>query len=68
MISRIEENFYRISLRMPYRLRHVNAYLFDHDKELILFDTGLNVSGSYETLEKDLTDAGMNINNIKHVF
>jgi glyoxylase-like metal-dependent hydrolase (beta-lactamase superfamily II) len=68
MISKIEENFYRISLRMPYRLRHVNAYLFAHDKELALFDTGLNMSGSYETLKKDLTDAGLNINNIKHVF
>ncbi|KQC08679.1 MAG: hypothetical protein APR62_04155 [Smithella sp. SDB] len=68
MISEIEKDFYRISLRMPYRLRHVNAYLFVYDKELLLFDTGLNVSGSYETLEKDLTNAGLNINNIKHVF
>jgi len=68
MISKIEEDFYRISLRMPYRLRHVNAYLFAHDKELALFDTGLNMSGSYETLKKDLTDAGLNSNNIKHVF
>jgi glyoxylase-like metal-dependent hydrolase (beta-lactamase superfamily II) len=68
MISEIEKNFYRISLRMPYRLRHVNAYLFAHDKELALFDTGLNMSGSYETLEKDLIDAGLDINNIRHVF
>lgn len=68
MISEIEKNFYRISLRMPYRLRHVNAYLFAHDKELALFDTGLNMSGSYETLEKDLSDAGLDINNIRHVF
>ena len=68
MISEIEKDFYRISLRMPYRLRHVNAYLFAHDKELALFDTGLNMAGSYEILKKDLTDAGLNINNIKHVF
>jgi glyoxylase-like metal-dependent hydrolase (beta-lactamase superfamily II) len=68
MISEIDTDFYRITLRMPYRLRHVNAYLFAHDKELALFDTGLNTSGSYETLEKDLAGARLDINNIRHVF
>jgi len=52
MIREIENNFYRITLRMPYRLRHVNAYLFAHNKELALFDTGLNTPASYETLAK----------------
>ena len=61
-------NFYRITLRMPYRLRHVNAYLFAHDGELALFDTGLNMSGSYETLEKDLAGIGFSINHIRHIF
>ena len=68
MISEISENFYRITLRMPYRLKHVNAYLIAQDKELALFDTGLNMPGSYETLERDLTSAGLSINNIRHVF
>ncbi|MFA5322526.1 MAG: MBL fold metallo-hydrolase [Smithella sp.] len=68
MISEIEKNFYRITLRMPYRLKHVNAYLFAHDKELALFDTGLNMPGSYEMLEKDLTGAGFSINDIRHIF
>lgn len=68
MISEIEKDFYRISLRMPYRLRHVNAYLFASDEELILFDTGLNMSGSYEVLQNDLAKVGLNINNIRHVF
>jgi glyoxylase-like metal-dependent hydrolase (beta-lactamase superfamily II) len=68
MISEIEKNFYRITLRMPYRLRHVNAYLFAHDKELALFDTGLNTPGSYETLQKDLTGTGFSINDIKHIY
>lgn len=53
---------------MPYRLRHVNAYLFAYDKELVIFDTGLNMDGSYEILKKDLSDAGLSINNIRHVF
>jgi len=68
MISEIEKNFYRITLRMPYRLKHVNAYLFAHGKELAFFDTGLNMPGSYETLEKDLTGAGFSINDIRHIF
>ena len=55
MITEISDNFYRITLRMPYRLRHVHAYLLAQDKELALFDTGLNMPGSYETLEKDLS-------------
>lgn len=68
MISEIQPNFYRITLRMPYRLKHVNAYLIACGKELALFDTGLNMPGSYETLKKDLAGAGFGINDIKHIF
>ncbi|MCX5848372.1 MAG: MBL fold metallo-hydrolase [Deltaproteobacteria bacterium] len=68
MISEIEKNFYRITLRMPYRLKHVNAYLLAHDKELALFDTGLNITGAYEYLANDMANKGLNINNIKKVF
>jgi glyoxylase-like metal-dependent hydrolase (beta-lactamase superfamily II) len=68
MISEIDKNFYRITLRMPYRLKHVNAYLFAHYKELALFDTGLNMPGAYETLADDLASVDLSINKIKHVF
>jgi glyoxylase-like metal-dependent hydrolase (beta-lactamase superfamily II) len=68
MIREIEKNFYRITLKMPYRLRHVNAYLFCHDNQLALFDTGLNIPGAYEMLEKNLTEAGFSINNIRHIY
>lgn len=68
MITEISDNFYRITLRMPYRLRHVHAYLLAQDKELALFDTGLNMPGSYETLEKDLRSANFSINDIRHIF
>jgi glyoxylase-like metal-dependent hydrolase (beta-lactamase superfamily II) len=53
---------------MPYRLKHVHAYLLAQDRELALFDTGLNMPGSYETLEKDLASIGFNINDIRHIF
>lgn len=68
MITEIEPNFYRITLRMPYRLRHVNAYLIAHGKELALFDTGLNMPQAYETLIQDLSDIGFRVNDIKHIY
>jgi len=68
MINEIEPNFYRITLRMPYRLRHVNAYLLVHDKELALFDTGLNTPKAYETLIKDLSGVGFGIKDIKRIY
>ncbi len=68
MISEIEKNFYCITLRMPYRLRHVNAYLFAHDQELALFDTGLNSPQAYETLIKDLSGIGFGVKNIRYIY
>jgi glyoxylase-like metal-dependent hydrolase (beta-lactamase superfamily II) len=68
MISQIQTDFYRITLRMPYRLKHVHAYLLVQDKELVLFDTGLNIPGAYEMLEKDLASAGFSVNDIRHIF
>ena len=53
---------------MPYRLKHVHAYLFAQDKELALFDTGLNMPGAYETLEKDLASRGFSIKDIRHIY
>jgi len=68
MISEIQTDFYRITLRMPYRLKHVHAYLLAHDGELALFDTGLNMPGAYEMLEKDLASRGFSIHDIRHIF
>jgi glyoxylase-like metal-dependent hydrolase (beta-lactamase superfamily II) len=68
MITEISDNFYRITLRMPYRLRHVHAYLLAQDKELALFDTGLNMPGAYEILENDLASIGFSVNDIRRIF
>ncbi len=68
MITEIEKNFYRITLRMPYRLRHVNAYLFAQDGKLALFDTGLNTPGSYETLQRDLAGIDFGLQDIQHIY
>ena len=53
---------------MPYRLRHVNAYLFAHSDDLALFDTGLNAPGAFDVLEDDLKSIGRSAGNIKHVY
>lgn len=68
MISEIEKNLYRITLRMPYRLRHVNAYLLACGRELALFDTGLNTPAAWETLQKDLSSIGFNIGDIRRIY
>lgn len=68
MISEIEKDFYQITLRMPYRLRHVNAYLFAQGRKLALFDTGLNTPQAYETLGNDLSGIGFSIEDIQHIY
>ena len=68
MITEIKNNFYRITSRMPYRLRHVHAYLLAQDKNLALFDTGLNTDIALATLEKDLQSVGLDIRNITQIY
>lgn len=68
MISEIEKNIYRITLRMPYRLRHINAYLLVCGRELALFDTGLNTPAAWETLQKDLGSIGFAIGDIRRIY
>ena len=68
MISKIEKDFYQITLRMPYRLRHVNAYLFIYEGKLALFDTGLNTPQAFETLGNDLSGIGFGIEDIQYIY
>jgi glyoxylase-like metal-dependent hydrolase (beta-lactamase superfamily II) len=68
MITEIKNNFYRITSRMPYRLRHVHAYLLAQDKNLALFDTGLNTDIALASLEKDLQSVGLDIQNIRQIY
>jgi glyoxylase-like metal-dependent hydrolase (beta-lactamase superfamily II) len=68
MITEIKKNFYRITSRMPYRLRHVHAYLLAQDKNLALFDTGLNTDSALAAMEKDLQSVGLDIRNITQIY
>ncbi len=58
MITEISENFYRITLPMPFRLRHVHAYALIDGANVALFDTGMHMPGAFERLEADLQSIG----------
>ena len=68
MITEIQTNFYRITLPMPYRLRHVHAYALVQDGDIILFDTGMNMPGAYEKIEEDFKSIGLSAQSIKDIF
>jgi glyoxylase-like metal-dependent hydrolase (beta-lactamase superfamily II) len=68
MITEIQKYFYRITLPMPYRLRHVHAYALVQGKDVALFDTGMNMPGAYEKIEEDLKSIGFSTQSIKDIF
>ena len=68
MITEIQTNFYRITLPMPYRLRHVHAYALVQGGDVALFDTGMNMPGSYEKIEEDLKSIGLSTKSIRDIF
>ena len=68
LISKILDNFYCITLPMSFRLNHVHVYVLVHNKEVALFDTGLNSGGSFELLEKDLESIGQSIKSVRDIY
>lgn len=68
MITEISENFYRITLPMPFRLRHVHAYALADDKRIALFDTGMHMPGAYEKLEADLKSIGRAVEEVSDIY
>lgn len=68
MITEISENFYRITLPMPFRLRHVHTYALIESTNVALFDTGMQMPGAFERLEADLQSIGHSIKNISDIY
>jgi len=68
LINKVSDDFYHITLPMPFRLRHVHVYVLADGENLALFDTGFNVGGSYEILEKDLGSIGRSIKSIRDIY
>jgi len=68
MITEISRNFYRITLPMPFRLRHVHAYALVCDGKIILFDTGMHMPGAAERLEADLISIGRSPEDVSDIY
>ncbi|MBP1711551.1 MAG: zn-dependent hydrolase, including glyoxylase [Deltaproteobacteria bacterium] len=68
MITEISDKFYRITLPMPFRLRHVHAYALVDGKDIALFDTGMILPGAPEKLEADLESIGHSIEGISDIY
>jgi glyoxylase-like metal-dependent hydrolase (beta-lactamase superfamily II) len=68
MITEISDNFYRITLPMPFRLRHVHAYALVADGDVTLFDTGMIMPGALEKLEADLESIGCSAGRISDIY
>ncbi|MEE9912121.1 MAG: MBL fold metallo-hydrolase [Deltaproteobacteria bacterium] len=68
MITEISENLYRITLPMPFRLRHVHAYALVDGGQVALFDTGMQMPGALERLETDLQSIGHSIESVSDIY
>ena len=68
MIDRILPDLYRITLPMPFRLRHVHVYALLHEGKVALFDTGMNIPETYKVLDEALATLGRTTKDIDHIF
>lgn len=68
MIDRILPDLYRITLPMPFRLRHVHVYALLHDGKVALFDTGMNIPETYTVLDEALANLGKTTKDIDRIF
>ena len=68
MIDRILPDLYRITLPMPFRLRHVHVYALLHDGRVALFDTGMNIPETYRVLDEALATLGKTTKDIDRIF
>ena len=68
MIEEIVNDFYMITLPMPFRLQHVHVFLLCHGDQAALFDTGLDTPENLLTFETALQKIGKKMQDIVQVF
>ena len=68
MIEKISDNFYMMTLPMPFRLKHVHVFALVHDGKVSLFDVGVNSPETFLKLESSLKVIGKTIHDIDHMF
>jgi glyoxylase-like metal-dependent hydrolase (beta-lactamase superfamily II) len=68
MITEISDKLYRITLPMPFRLRHVHAYALTDGGNVAFFDTGMLMPGAYEKLAADLQSIGHGVESVSDIY
>ena len=68
MTEKIAENFYKITLPMPFRLQHVHVFAIVHGDKVALFDTGVNTHEAFTKLEGSLKSIGKSIRHIDRIY
>lgn len=67
-IQEIHENFFMITLPLPFRLNHVNVYALIYDGRVALFDTGIDLRGALAELDASLKTIGHSVQDIDIIF
>ncbi len=68
LIEKIAENFFMITLPMPFRLKHVHVFALVYDGRVSLFDTGMNTPETFATLEGSMKFLGKSISDVDRIF
>ena len=67
VVEKVAENFYMITLPMPFRLGHVHVFALIHNGKVALFDTGVNTPEAFMKLEGSLKVIDKKIRDIDRI-
>ena len=67
-MEKIADNFYMITLPMPFRLQHVHVFALIHNGKVALFDTGVNTPETLAKLEHSLDSIGKTPRDIDRIY
>jgi glyoxylase-like metal-dependent hydrolase (beta-lactamase superfamily II) len=62
------EGIFMITLPMPFRLKHVNIFLFSEEGGFTLIDTGPNLHGVLPALEASLSEIGRRVEDCRRIW
>ena len=62
------EGIFMITLPMPFRLKHVNIFLFSEEGGFTLIDTGPNLHGVLPALEASLAEIGRRVEECRRIL
>jgi glyoxylase-like metal-dependent hydrolase (beta-lactamase superfamily II) len=68
MMEKIADNFYMITLPMPFRLQHVHVFALIHNGKVALFDTGVNTPETLAKIEYSLASIGKTMRDIDRIY